>query len=764
LSHFGIEAFKASQQAGGLEKSAVGAARGADVLATASTGAAKAMTESWSRAFTQFAALSGALEASKTQGSGQDRVAAAQERLAEVQRTSAEKIVKSQRDLADAQEQAADRTEQAQRRVADAHTRAAEQVAQAQARVRNAREALATAVEDAAQREAQAEQRVEDARRRAAEVAVSSARQIESAAQRVSDAQTEAAQRELDAEARLQDSHARTAQAVEDLTAAREHAAQRLEDLARSQASSALDEEGAQIAIERAKQRLDEVNADPTSTNLDRQEADLAFRRAVQRLEEIRQRNGDLQKEIDDANRAGIEGSAEVVQAKERIATAQKAELEAEVALAKAREDGAKTVAAAEQALADARSDAARQQEEAQRTLAEAEAELNKSRIDGAKDVLKAKRDVAEAEKESVKTAKDAKREIADAEKEAAKTAKDAARQVQDAEESVRQARMDAARDTLKANQAVKDSWGDLAGSAAITTDQLLKELEKQVKDQEDWAANLVSLAGRVPDDMLAELAALGPGGAKVVALATQMSEPELKKFIDLHGRSGKAAGDTFAQNLADAGPVLREIALRRGQEVANRVRDGMDGGRTSVYEAAHRLGLEIIKGVGKDHTITIFVKTEYQDDLSREALRMAVQNRESGGIDRYESGGIERYAMGGLRRPAGPTMATRPTVLFGEGKGDEAFIPYEQTYRQLAEGLLSQVAGDFGGVFLKPMGAPAGGGDGGSAMAMGQGGNTYNITVQVPPGGDLAAAGAVTVKAIQAYESRSGATWRRTS
>jgi hypothetical protein len=45
-------------------------------------------------------------------------------------------------------------------------------------------------------------------------------------------------------------------------------------------------------------------------------------------------------------------------------------------------------------------------------------------------------------------------------------------------------------------------------------------------------------------------------------------------------------------------------------------------------------------------------------------------------------------------------------------------------------------------------------------AMASG-GGSTYNITVNVAPGGDLVAAGKMMVQAIQQYERRSGKAWR---
>lgn len=60
-----------------------------------------------------------------------------------------------------------------------------------------------------------------------------------------------------------------------------------------------------------------------------------------------------------------------------------------------------------------------------------------------------------------------------------------------------------------------------------------------------------------------------------------------------------------------------------------------------------------------------------------------------------FEQGGIERYARGG-RRP-GPGIATRPTILFGEGKAPEAFIPYDRAHRPRAMGLVNQVAADLG-------------------------------------------------------------------
>ncbi|XVQ83173.1 hypothetical protein ACQP2K_30665 [Microbispora siamensis] len=746
--------------------------------------AVQKMLASWSSAFASFSDIGGALQTieqrTRASAGGTDRQAQAAERLAEVQRQAAEKIQRAERDVADASERATERVAQAKRQLSDAHERAAEQVATAQERVRDAQEAVSEAVEQAAGREADAVARVEEARERAAQAAEDAGRKIAQAEQRVADAQEDAADRVadaeqrvadaqedaadrvadaeqrvadaqedaadrvVDAERRLQDSHARTAEAVEDLTRAREQAAERLEDLQRQTAGIELDEESAQLAIERARQRMEQVNADPDS-DLDRREADLAYRQALKRLDDVRQRNADLREELADAQRAGIEGSDEVVQAKTRIADAQQAEQDAELALAKAREDAAKQVAtaeqgladarrdaarqvaAAEQGLADARADAARQQQDAERELARAEAEVDQARVAGAKDVQKAKEDLAKAEADAAKTAKDAARDVADAEEALRKTKKDVARDIADAEAALTKARQDAARDVMKANSDVAGSWSSMGGTVKLTTQEYLAELDKQVKAQEEWASNLVKLAGRVPPEMLDELVQMGPKGAEAVALLARMTEPELQKVIDLHARSGRLAGERFADNLADTAEVLAAIAEQHGRKVADKVRDGMDGNRANVYDAARRLGLEVTRGIGGERSIKITADAGPAYGVLNQLLR----DIGSAGANMNVSIGVMKNAAGNIILPNGSVMAfasgaERHVAQIGapgairiwneEETGGEAYIPLALSKRQRSEQILAQVADMFGGTFIKSMpagGLPMGGGGG---------------------------------------------------
>ncbi|MGP4092924.1 hypothetical protein [Nonomuraea sp. KM90] len=751
---FIAEAGKVERTNVAMSQSTVQAAQDFGVISTAADEASQEMQEAWASAYAGFAQLGELLSSGQQHASGQEAFAQAQARAAEVQRQGAERIARAERELADVQEQSAERVAAAKQRVKDAHRQAAEAVEAAQDRVREAQAGVAAAVEQGAQRETDAQRRVEDAREQAARVAEDAGRRIADAERRLADAVTDAAARQEDAERRVQDAHRRTQDAVEDLTLARERARERLEDLIAAESGAALDEEGAALAIERARQRMDEVNADPEASDLDRREAELAFRQALARLDEVRRRNQELREDLADAQRRGIDGSAEVVDAIGRIEDARRAEAEAADAAARQREESNRQVADAEQALADAHRDAARQREDASRALADAEAELDRTRTENARQVADAQKEVAEAQADAAEVAKDSARTVAEAQAEAARAVRDASREIADAERAVRDTRQEVARDTRDANDSVLESWAKLRGDAQLTSDELLRQLEKQVKDQENWRANLVHLAGRVPPEMLDELAKLGPGAAGVVATAAQMSDAELAKLIGLYGRSGKESGEQFAKNLDEADDVLRQIGYRHGQAVADKVREAMDNGRVGVFEAARRIGLSIDEGIMGDRVITI--RTELQEHGARASWQA------DGGILTYANGGI-RYFAGGAENHVAQIASPGTIRIWNEPETHgEAYIPLAMSKRGRSEDILSEVAERFGGRFYKTMPisrTPVSAGGGGVYRPA----PVYNVTVHggLDSGPEI---GRRVVGAIQEYERRSGAAWRRTT
>lgn len=165
-------------------------------------------------------------------------------------------------------------------------------------------------------------------------------KQVESAARGVATAQAGVVR----AERGVADAQKASERAQEKLTDARKDAVEQIEDLNLALKGSSLDERDAELALERAQQRLQELGRDGQPvTVLDYKEAVLGVDQAKQRIDEVRERNADLRTETDAANKAGVEGSKQVVDAQEsvadadlRVADSKQALVDAQIAVADA--------------------------------------------------------------------------------------------------------------------------------------------------------------------------------------------------------------------------------------------------------------------------------------------------------------------------------------------------------------------------------------------------------------------------------------------
>lgn len=122
-----------------------------------------------------------------------------------------------------------------------------------------------------------------------------------------------------DSERNLQQAQKDAKKAQTELNTARKEATRDLADMNEKLRDAALDEEGAVLAVARAKADLQKTMKDKDSTALDVAEADLAYRKAVDTLKDMRKENDQLAESVAEANRKGIEGSDQVVSAKERV-------------------------------------------------------------------------------------------------------------------------------------------------------------------------------------------------------------------------------------------------------------------------------------------------------------------------------------------------------------------------------------------------------------------------------------------------------------
>jgi len=297
----------------------------------------------------------------------------------------------------------------------------------------------------------------------------------------------------------------------------------------------------------------------------------------------------------------------------------------------------------------------------------------------------------------------------------------------------------ESAEKTAESTSDSTDSWEDHVGDVTVSVDEYLAQLDRMVKDQEEWSVNMIDLAGRVPDSILQHLAELGPEGAGLVGLLNRMTQKQLDKWSANMEKTGAEGAAAFAQKLAEAGPVLRAIADELGQGVANKVRDGMRKRKTDVFTEAKRLGITIDDGLNVKRTRV--VKTDLDGkkavkkagdvkDLINELLNGITDETVNVPIKftAAQIGGhpTQRNADGNVyenhQAEIAPGGAWR---LWAEPEtGGEAYIPLAASKRQRSMGILGQVAEKFG-VGLMPFA------DGGSTIRLRGSIEGYNSAVR---------------------------------
>lgn len=183
------------------------------------------------------------------------------------------------------------------------------------------------------------------------------------------------------------DAQRRTQRAVQDLNKAREEAVERIQQLRFETEGGAISEKKARLEFEKARDALQRLQDLPPNSRA-RREAQIAFEEADLNLRKAIDRNKDLKKEEAAATRAGVEGSAEVVAAKESLRQATQAEADAGVDAARARQDAIRARQEADQAAADLKSGKAfreidRQLADAREAVKEARADLQDAKAGG---------------------------------------------------------------------------------------------------------------------------------------------------------------------------------------------------------------------------------------------------------------------------------------------------------------------------------------------------------------------------------------------
>ncbi|EGE43187.1 peptidoglycan DD-metalloendopeptidase family protein [Streptomyces sp. SID4928] len=186
-----------------------------------------------------------------------------------------------------------------------------------------------------------------------AKAAATATRQVETAQRSMASAQRGVADAERALTRAQRD--ARTAQDA--LSAARRQAARDIQDMNARLRQGTLDQEQAALDVLQAEEDLQRVRTDPAATQLQIQQAALAAERARQNVETQRTELARLKADTAEANRAGVDGADNVVQARERVRQTGEQVADQERAV----QDAHRAVADAARAVADAQANAATQ-------------------------------------------------------------------------------------------------------------------------------------------------------------------------------------------------------------------------------------------------------------------------------------------------------------------------------------------------------------------------------------------------------------------
>jgi murein DD-endopeptidase MepM/ murein hydrolase activator NlpD len=192
-----------------------------------------------------------------------------------------------------------------------------------------------------------------------AKAAATATRQVESAQRAlaraqagVGEARAAAARQVRDAEKGLIDAQRDALDVQRELNGARLDAARALEDMNTRLAESALDQQEAAIRVREAEEELAQARVSGDKDAIEK--AELAAKRAKLNADQQSRDYKRLQEDAAKANKAGVEGSDQVLAVKERISEANQRVADAEQNLRDAQVDGAKQVKDAQEAVADA--------------------------------------------------------------------------------------------------------------------------------------------------------------------------------------------------------------------------------------------------------------------------------------------------------------------------------------------------------------------------------------------------------------------------
>lgn len=186
-------------------------------------------------------------------------------------------------------------------------------------------------------------------------------------------------------------------------------------------------------------------------------------------------------------------------------------------------------------------------------------------------------------------------------------------------------------------------------GGVQLSTEQLLSNMESQIAGVQQWEQNLAILADRgINQDLLQNLAEMGPQAAGYVQTFVNMSDEEFSKANDLWSQSVNIKGmsDQWGQELTqsvgelaaggqEAWSSLAESmgmqAENSGEYVVQGLVTGMKNAASQIQEAGDEAGDTLLKSI--DTSLGVSSPSKYaktSGEQTGEGLKIGVKNKKS--------------------------------------------------------------------------------------------------------------------------------------
>lgn len=246
--------------------------------------------------------------------------------------------------------------------------------------------------------------------------------------------------------------------------------------------------------------------------------------------------------------------------------------------------------------------------------------------------------------------------------------------------EAKRTKERESAEATAASTKSSTDSWQDFAQDVTVSLDEYADKLEAQIRAQEEWEDNLVTVAGRAGVDVAQQLQQMGEKGVELTAAMANGTDAEVKRMAQALRKEAAAGGAAANSELQTAYKLMESNARQGGKATVAGLAAELGVGQATVLAIAQKYGINLAEGVNP-----------LMEALGKPPVRTGTYagGRRVAGDRNYAQGGIEDHVAqiapaGAWRVWAEPETGGEAYIPLSPAKRKRSLAIWEETGRRL--------------------------------------------------------------------------------